>query len=328
MNCLHPFQLQRKQRPDGSWYGGYPVPCGYCINCRNKKRSEWMLRIKKESETHQYQGYFITLTYSPEHLPLSPNGVPTLKPVDPQLWLKRLRKRLYGNCKGMLRYYLVGEYGGKTHRPHYHLIVWGVSASQLGLYQYTPYGKYYTSDLIYSTWGKGFVTVGSLTEASIAYVAGYVNKKRRQREYASLVPEYNVSSLGLGKAWLQANESKVLRSLSVQDGPYEKAIPRYYRTLLKLDGSVFELAARNHARRNYQAYNSETGKSPIWELDQLDPMHKALVVDQASRVPGLYDSLNDCYLTPDYLEWITARIKARSFDLANYRERRISNESI
>lgn len=59
--------------------------------------------------------YFITLTYSDEHLPEGGN----LEPRDLQLYWKRLRK----NTGKSLRYFAVGEYGDRTRRPHYHAVV-------------------------------------------------------------------------------------------------------------------------------------------------------------------------------------------------------------
>jgi len=98
---------------------------------------------------------FITLTYSPENIP--EGG--TLVPKHAQDWLKRLRRQ----STNKLRYYLVGEYGDHTQRPHYHAAIFGIGPESRAL--------------IESTWGKGHVHVGDLTKDSSAYVAGYVTKK-------------------------------------------------------------------------------------------------------------------------------------------------------
>lgn len=58
--------------------------------------------------------FFVTLTYADSVLPDSG----TLNPDDVKKYIKRLRK----NTGVKLRYFLVGEYGEKTHRPHYHII--------------------------------------------------------------------------------------------------------------------------------------------------------------------------------------------------------------
>lgn len=99
---------------------------------------------------------FITLTYDQKHLPS--NG--SLVPKDTQDWLKRLRKAI---SPKKVRYFLVGEYGDDTWRPHYHVALFGLGQMH--------------SHLIHSTWGKGHVLVGDLTPQSSAYIAGYVTKK-------------------------------------------------------------------------------------------------------------------------------------------------------
>ena len=47
---------------------GIEVPCGKCIACRIKKKSEWALRMLHELDSHQ-ASQFITLTYDEDHVP-------------------------------------------------------------------------------------------------------------------------------------------------------------------------------------------------------------------------------------------------------------------
>lgn len=98
---------------------------------------------------------FLTLTYDQEHLP---NGA-TLVPKHAQDWLKRLRKL----TSLKLRYFLVGEYGDDTQRPHYHAALFGM-------------GPEY-SEIVRQTWGRGHIMLGDLTKDSAQYIAGYVTKK-------------------------------------------------------------------------------------------------------------------------------------------------------
>lgn len=128
---------------------------------------------------------FVTLTYNDESLP--PGG--TLLPSDPQKFLKRIRKAV---APHKLRYYLVGEYGDRTFRPHYHLCLYGLSVDD---YQ-----------IIADAWSIGgapigHVVVGSLTFESAAYVAGYVTKKMTSHDDPRLGgrhPEYARMSLNPG----------------------------------------------------------------------------------------------------------------------------------
>lgn len=118
---------------------------------------------------------FVTLTYKDEDLPYDTEYKPTLCKRDVQLWLKRVRKR-FGSG---VRYYLVGEYGEKTRRPHYHCILYGVSPFALDPLWMHFDGKsgHGRRSLLSDLWGHGLVHVGECTRESIQYVAGYVLKK-------------------------------------------------------------------------------------------------------------------------------------------------------
>lgn len=134
---------------------GIPFPCGQCLPCRINKRRLWTHRLMLESYQHA-ESIFITLTYADEYLP---SGA-TLVKADLQRFLKRLRHF----CRPRkFRYYACGEYGSKTHRPHYHAIVFG-----LGLCD---------GELVARAWPFGRVHVGECNQHTVQYVAGYVTKK-------------------------------------------------------------------------------------------------------------------------------------------------------
>ena len=63
------------------------------------------------------QSAFITLTYADEYLPSDGK----LKYLDFQLFMKRLRKY----CGKEISFFMCGEYGEKTARPHYHACIFG-----------------------------------------------------------------------------------------------------------------------------------------------------------------------------------------------------------
>ena len=160
---------------------GLPFPCGQCLPCRINRRRVWTLRLMLESFYHE-KASFVTLTYRDSDLPYGLcSGLPVLEKRDCQLWLKRLRKQFSGT---EIRYYLAGEYGSKTHRPHYHAILFGVGPDQLDP-EFLVYGgksggesglEKRTTPLS-KTWPYGLVHVGEVTRESIQYVAGYVTKK-------------------------------------------------------------------------------------------------------------------------------------------------------
>ena len=131
----------------------FPVPCGKCLPCQKKRRSDWSFRLEQEYLSSD-SALFITLTYDDLHLPyqyyknkqiknfetgetthqikeLQTSDRPTLNKKHLQDYIKRLRndhtkyitKELGVSAKEVktiskpLRYYAVGEYGTKTQRP-------------------------------------------------------------------------------------------------------------------------------------------------------------------------------------------------------------------
>ena len=76
-------------------YEWIEIPCGRCIGCRLAYSRMWADRRMAEATMHE-SNYFITLTYDPEHVPMSEyvdeDGVfqlsMTLDKRDPQLFMK------------------------------------------------------------------------------------------------------------------------------------------------------------------------------------------------------------------------------------------------
>lgn len=124
--------------------------------CRIRKRDEWTLRILLEAKLHVWSSFF-TLTYDENSLP--EDG--SLKVSDLQLFLKRLRKHFR---TGAIRYFISGEYGPRTDRPHYHGVLFGVHPLVL-------------EDSLDKAWKNGFTTVSSLTPQRARYVAKYTTKQ-------------------------------------------------------------------------------------------------------------------------------------------------------
>lgn len=146
-----------------------PYPCGQCLPCRLNRRRLITHRLMLESHCHEFSSFF-TLTYSDEYLP--ENG--SLDPRHVTLWLKRLRRAL--GADRPLRYYVIGEYGDETFRPHYHPILFGVSSIEHAL--------------VHGTWGMGNVYPGELNLKTAQYVAGYVTKKMTKHDDPRLLGRY------------------------------------------------------------------------------------------------------------------------------------------
>lgn len=225
------------------------VACGGCIGCRLDRSREWAARIIHESRSHD-DNCFITLTYDEDKMPrLFSNGPGTLVKEHFQKFMKRLRKRL---APRKIRYYMCGEYGENTQRPHYHACIFGFDAADKQIFSIGSDYEVYTSDMLSETWGLGFVTVGALTFQSAAYVSRYVLKKitgnvaqdhyLRCDDYGVahwLEPEYNTMSRrpGIGKDFYEEFKADMFPSdeLPVPGVGVVKKVPRYYETIFQAE---------------------------------------------------------------------------------------------
>jgi len=175
MQCHYPIPAYRL--PSGSVVfhdkgdgAPFEVPCGKCLGCRLSRSREWALRCVHEASLHE-QNCFVTLTYSPENLP-SDAG---LHHPHFQKFMKRLRKKYSGRD---IRYYMCGEYGERTNRPHYHALLFGLDFPDWEYVSTSDSGhEVFTSKTLEKIWGLGFVTIGTVTFESAAYCAPYIMKK-------------------------------------------------------------------------------------------------------------------------------------------------------
>lgn len=149
------------------------VPCGTCKGCLLARATGWAVKATHESGLH-LDNCFVTLTYSEDFLP-SPPFVDT---AAVQKFLKRLRRI------SPVRYLACGEYGSKTFRPHYHLLIFGWRPSDGIKLRQTEYGNVYFSETLQRLWSDpkskrpfGLCEFGSVTPASAGYVARYTTKK-------------------------------------------------------------------------------------------------------------------------------------------------------
>lgn len=125
MNCPFPIAIQNPAPRGVGFSNMMHVGCKDCGACRHNKRTEWSFRISQEAK-HSDTVYFLTLTYHDSVLPYTDLWLPTLETNEITKFLKRLRKEqdLLGGKP--FRYFLVGEYGSRFQRPHYHLILFNL----------------------------------------------------------------------------------------------------------------------------------------------------------------------------------------------------------
>lgn len=231
------------------------VPCGKCYACVQNKRTSWAVRLKEERLNTLFS-YFITLTYDNEHLPAE--GV---KVSDIQDYMKSIRRLLDGLGLGKyykLKYFCVSEYGSKSLRAHYHMILFN-------------FPNDYVHELI-GRWTKGFVHVSEgVGDSSMMYITKYMlgcsvdpdqvrtepsmPKKLISSDGVLLNQPFTLMSKGLGRSYVARmkhwhQESTDRMYIPTAQG-YKLTMPRYYRELLydktQLEERRLKLQAKNDA---------------------------------------------------------------------------------
>lgn len=165
-------------------YGITEFECGWCPECLRKKANRWVPRAYYESKEHK-SNIMICLTYD-QYIHDSKTGRIVGERVaddmcvnvrDIQLFIKRVRKK-YG--KG-IKYLCGAEYGAHTHRPHYHIILFGVDFGDYRVYKKSKRGNLiYRSAELEKLWKNGICTVDSLNVngAVSRYCTKYCAKDR------------------------------------------------------------------------------------------------------------------------------------------------------
>lgn len=232
------------------------LPCGRCIGCRLDKARQWAVRMIHEAKTHRHN-YFITLTYNDASLPLTVQGLPTLRPQDFVLFMKRLRQH-YARAEGgdrsasplappgeketnRIRFYQCGEYGERTLRPHHHLILFNCPITDLKPVTTRARNAHtlYNSKTISELWGLGHTVIGGVTFETAAYTAAYVTKKitgpAAADHYRGRYPEYATMSRrpGLGRGFLETYWEDVFPSDTIIIRGHPIRPPKYYVTRLQ-----------------------------------------------------------------------------------------------
>lgn len=262
MRCLSPILVVNKHRK----YDGVSlpqrtreVPCGKCLACLTNLRSDWIFRLvcdfRKASD-----GWFVTLTFSDDNLPLTSHGNPTL---DKKEFLRKFHcwKQQHKGVK----YYAVGEYGHDDGRPHMHIILLNYGTHDNNVVKHS-FEKYFPD----------IIQVLYLSERLIGYTTKYILKdfwtdqhgiKKYDFRLDDEVEEpWRVCSKGIGKSIVtESNARYVYHSgkTFLNNGAFKQRIPRYVMDKLapkianytsrlngeKFDDVIHETTLQHHARK-------------------------------------------------------------------------------
>lgn len=216
---MTPFTVKSKTSGDS-----IAVPCGKCPTCLARRVSGWSFRLMQQDKISETSN-FITLTYDTQNVPITNKGFMSLNKRDVQLFFKRLRKS-HDSGRLPIKYYAVGEYGGKTLRPHYHIILFNAQI-----------------ELIQPAWQNGECHYGTVTGASVGYTLKYMSKPSRIPLHANddRLKEFSLMSKGLGANYL----TDAMRNWHLADcdnrmyvnvdGNKKVSMPRYFKDKIYSD---------------------------------------------------------------------------------------------
>lgn len=268
MQCISPVSVVR---PEGKGPSDrITVPCGQCAECLMNRRSSWSFRLLQEQK-RSISSYFLTLTYSDENLIYGENDAILFK-SHVQLFLKRLRKELSRPVsdyqifqkvseKGLksptIKYYVCGEYGSITNRPHYHGIFFNLP---YGLKNIVDYQKLLT--ILRDTWQYGDVDIGHVTSASIHYVTGYMMS---DDEKLCLISK-NIGSNYLTDQNIEYHKNNLFTHTYMENG-IRVNLPRYYREKIfnEFEKEEIRIQKTNVSIKRYNQERQEvlkTGSDP------------------------------------------------------------------
>lgn len=263
MTCFSPVHLDDRT-----------VPCGKCLACQKRRQSDWTTRLEWEYK-RSHSCYFVTLTYDEENVPnelvTPPRNLLSTEPPAPaqrinvlrkrdvQLYMKRLRKAILPN---KIRFFCCGEYGPKTYRPHYHILIFNIPHDYI--------------HCLHDCWDNGFTTVSNVTPSRIAYVAKYsaCYTYLPKIYHTKGVRPFCLCSNGIGSNYMSPDmvdyHRDTLSTFIVKDS-IKRALPKYYRDRIFDDQMKMDIRFRNEKfiANETQTYLKKYG--PLDSKNRLGP---------------------------------------------------------
>jgi len=236
--CLYPKLIENRKYLPNIKNGGKPpectdervkwvaIGCGKCMECRNKAKREWQVRLQEEIARDK-SGQFITLSFSDEELVKLEEEVQKqiegiegydLDNAVATLAMRRFLERWRKKYKKSVKHWTVTELGQKsTERIHIHGILW--TNNKQAIRDIWQYGNVYIGDYVNGATGN--------------YIVKYIHKQDL------IHPNYKpkvLTSPGIGKGyikseWRKQNDFKgdKTREYYTTSQGHKIALPKYYR---------------------------------------------------------------------------------------------------
>ena len=257
---------------------GHMLNCNKCLVCRGRIAQQWIFRLKQEAKRHDMNyARFVTLTYDTSYLPFR-GFLPSLHPPDGTKFLKRYRMRLKRAKFDLpVKYFMVGEYGSKTERPHLHLIMFGC-----------------VEQIVRDAWGKGHCHFEKVDNGTIAYTVGYMEKSNhvagfiddRAKEYRQMSNDLGHNYIQNPEVWQYHFDNPELNyvvSTSVRGKPIKIPMPEYYTR------KIFTRYEDKVRRQTAIEQSAKAHEQEQWELWKQDSRYERMRLRDAQAL--VYDNL-------------------------------------
>ena len=210
-----------------------PVSCGRCIECRKKKRREWLVRLSEEIKTDK-KCMFVTLTFDDKSFKELSRKVFNREASNNEeenevcikavrMWLERIRAKTGKSIK----HWLITEKGEDFGRIHLHGIIWA--------------GNWALNE-----WGYGYVSHGTyVNEQTINYITKYVTKVNANfKDFIGKI----LTSKGIGREYIDKYKGSGKADEYITRKGFRINQPDYYRRNIYNDD--FESIYREYESRN------------------------------------------------------------------------------
>lgn len=225
---------------------------------------------------------------------------PSLDREDVKKWLKRCRKNYsetYGEELPDFKYYILGEYGPQTSRPHYHALFYGLTPKQMDFFGrdwYKHNGIYYLEQV------KGS---SSDLQNCTSYVAKYINKGTFEPDcvkfHLAQKPRCQVSS---GMIELSARELDWYTGKDIgltshdsyySDEDLQRVYNRLYRTVNGFNYKLSDKYKQKYFKDEIKEIDYWTGEVKVRRINT--PLQDALsAFVQRINVAMYYAELEEC----------------------------------
>ena len=275
------LEYQQKEIERRELIKAEPIGCGQCLACKlNYSRDRATLLMMEKIYHEKNTVWFVTLTYTDEMLYFHTyknkktgqeyTGA-SLNVEHTQLFFKTLRDKF---PKAEICYVIAGEYGSKTMRPHYHIILFGcpIDITKLELWSRNEWNQpVWRCKELEEVWedknlrpkrSRGMVMIGEVTWESCAYVCRYTLKKAdnsRPKEWyymQGLIPEFIHWSNHIGDQYFIEHQRDIIETDAVpiknkKTGSLVKPPLKFYRRLGEYYPEVKELIKEKRVESGY-----------------------------------------------------------------------------